>query len=77
MTGLSPVFLSKIAHLLEEEENEIYTLTLYYLDKEDLKYFNKEISNKVKRIFEILIDDSKKHAELLRLMLALGDQHVG
>ena len=70
------MFLTRVARLLQEEENEIYTLTLYYSDGKGLKYFNKEALIKAKRIFKKLIDDSKKHAEFLKLILALRGQHV-
>jgi len=65
-------FINKIAHCLEEEEVDVYTLTLYSLNSSDVDYFNEKDREQVKRIFKILMDDTKHHAELLKLIVEMG-----
>ena len=72
MPELAPEFMKKIAQLLEEEETDIYTLSLYSMNSDDLKYFNEPDRDKIKRIFKILMDDTKYHSELLKLIVELG-----
>ena len=74
MTIMSPLtdsFMKKIAHLLQEEELDIYTLTLYCLNEADLDFFVEKDRRRVEAIFGILLEDTKKHAELLRLIVSL------
>ena len=72
MTSLGRDFLMRIAHSLEEEEIDVYTLVLYSLNDRDLKYFNEADQVKIKRIFNILIEDTKHHADLLKLIVEMG-----
>ena len=72
MTSLSRDFLMRIAHSLEEEEIDVYTLVLYSLNDHDLRYFNEADQEKIKRIFNILIEDTKHHADLLKLIVEMG-----
>ena len=72
MPELSSEFIKKIAHSLEEEETDIYTLSLYSMNSDDLNYFNEPDRERIKRIFKILMDDTKHHAELLKLIVELG-----
>ncbi|MBI3252378.1 MAG: hypothetical protein HYZ52_03535 [Candidatus Omnitrophica bacterium] len=72
MSPLSGNFIKKIAHSLEEEEIDIYVLTLYCLSSDDLDYFSEKDRERVKRIFKILIEDTKHHAELLKLVVDIG-----
>ena len=72
MPQLSSEFIKKIAHSLEEEETDVYTLSLYSMNGDDLKYFNEPDRERIKRIFTILLDDTKHHSELLKLIVELG-----
>ena len=47
-------FIQKIAHALQEEEVDVYTLVLHSLNSDDLNYFNEADRERVKRIFKIL-----------------------
>ncbi len=69
---LSNDFINKIAALLEDEELDIYTLTLYSLNSKDMEYFNEPDRERVKRIFKTLIEDTQHHAELLKLIVEMG-----
>ncbi len=61
-----------MAHCLQEEEEDIYTMTLYGFNSEDMNYFNEKDKEQVKRIFKVLMDDTKHHAELLKLIVEIG-----
>ena len=74
MASLSYDFIQKIAHALEEEEVDVYTLALYSLNSDDLNYFNEKDRERVKRIFKILAEDTKHHADLLRLIVEMGSR---
>ena len=74
MTNLSDDFIRKIAHSLQEEEIDVYLLNLYYRDSEDLNYFAEKDREKIKKIFNILIEDTRYHAELLKLIVELGSR---
>ncbi|GEM_PF-2441360 len=65
-------FIKKIAHSLEEEEVDIFTLTLYSLSSDDLNYFDDKDRERIKAIFKVLMEDTKRHAELLKLIVELG-----
>lgn len=67
-------FIKKIAHSLQEEEEDIYTMTLYSMNSDDMNYFNEKDQEQVKRIFKILKDDTKHHAELLKLIVEMGSR---
>ena len=72
MSILSHDFIRKIARALEEEETDVYTLALYSINSDDINYFNDTDREKVKRIFKTLADDTKHHAELLKLIVEMG-----
>ena len=74
MTILSYDFIQKTAKALEEEETDIYTLALYSLNSDDLNYFNEADKERVKRIFKILAEDTKHHADILKLIIEMGSQ---
>ena len=74
MAALSRDFIKKIAHVLEEEEVDVYTLALYSLNSDDLNYFNEKDKEKVKRIFKVLMEDTKHHADLLKLIVEMGSR---
>ncbi len=67
-------FIKKIAHSLQEEEEDIYTMTLYSMNSDDMNYFSEKDSEQIKRIFKILMDDTKHHAELLKLIVEMGSR---
>ena len=69
---LPPDFIKKIAHSLHEEEVDIFVLTLYYRNSSDLNYFGDEDRKKIRGIFDILIKDTERHAELLKLIVEMG-----
>lgn len=66
-------FVKKIARALEEEEVDVYTLMLYSLSSDDVSFFSEEDREQVKKIFKILIEDTKHHAALLKLIVELGE----
>ena len=74
MVGLSYDFMQKIARALQEEEVDVYTLSLYSINSDDLNYFSEPDREKVRRIFKVLIEDTNHHAELLKLIIELGSR---
>ena len=56
----------KLAKLLQEEEVDLYVLTMHYQNDGDLNYFSEPDRQRVKDIFDILIEDTQRHAELLK-----------
>ena len=72
MSWLPHDFFKKIAHSLEEEEVDIFTMTLYCMSSDDMNYFNEKDRERVKGIFKILMDDTKRHAELLKSIVEVG-----
>ena len=74
MAALSHDFIQKIADALEEEGVDVYTLVLYWLNSDDLNYFNEANKEKVERIFKILIEDTRHHADLLKIIVDMGSK---
>lgn len=74
MTTLPPGLLQEIAKALEEEEMDVYTLTLYSMSRDDMNFFSEEARKKVLAIFQTLIRDTREHAELLRLIVEMGSR---
>ena len=74
MKNLPNEFIRKIAGLYEEEEVDVYTLTLHLMSSDDMNYFAEKDREKVKSIFKILIEDTRRHAELLKLIVELGSK---
>ena len=72
MQHLSDEFIKKIARSLQEEEVDVYVLTLYCRNSKDLEYFDLKSRERVKQIFNVLIEDTQRHAELLALIVDLG-----
>lgn len=72
MSKLSDDFIRKIAHSLEEEEVDIYIMTLYSINSDDMNYFGEKDKEQVKRIFKILMEDTQHHAALLKLIVEMG-----
>ncbi len=69
---LSQDFMRKIAHCLEEEELDIYLLLIYSLSSDDMNFFEEKDRQRVQEIFKILTEDTKRHSELLRLIVETG-----
>lgn len=65
-------YIRKIAKALEEEEVDVYTLMLYSLNSDDVEYFSEADREQVKQIFKILIEDTRHHAALLKLVVEIG-----
>lgn len=72
MTAFSDSFFKKIAQSLQEEEIDVYVMNLYYRNRDDINYFNEKDRQRVQEIFDVLIEDTKRHAELLQLIVELG-----
>lgn len=70
--SLSYNFLKKIAHSLQEEEIDIYLLVLYSMSADDMNFFEEKDRERVAAIFKILTEDTKRHAELLKLIVETG-----
>lgn len=71
---LSKDFMTKIARAMQDEEIDVYTLSLYCMNASDLAFFSESDQLRVKEIFRMLIDDTRRHAELLKLILELGEK---
>ena len=74
MAVLSEDFVRKIFRALEEEEEDLYVLTMHYLNSEDLHFFGEKDREKIQKILEVLIRDTKQHSELLKLILELAEK---
>ena len=74
MTSFSDDFFRKVAKSLQEEEIDVYVLNLYYRNREDIRFFNEKDRKRVQQIFDVLIEDTKRHAELLQLIVELGSR---
>ncbi len=67
-------FEVKLTELLQEEELDLYVLTMHYRNDGDLGYFNEPDRRRVKGIFDILIEDTQKHAELLKKIMGIEEK---
>lgn len=47
-------------------------MTLYSINSNDLSYFSEPDREKVRKIFRILMEDTKHHVELLKLIVDLA-----
>ncbi len=71
--GVLPVpFVEKIAKSLQDEEVDVYLLSLYSLNSKDLEFFSPKDRQRIKKIFNVLLKDTKRHAEILKLIINLG-----
>lgn len=59
--------------MLQEEELGLYVLTMHYRNDGDLNYFPEADRRRIKSILDILIQDTKRHAELLKKIAALKE----
>lgn len=74
MAVLSEDFVRKIFRALEEEEEDLYVLTMHYLNSEDLNFFGEKDRVRIRKILETLIHDTKQHSDLLKLILELTEK---
>lgn len=72
MSALPEPIVRRLVHLLQEEEMDVYTMMLYTMGREDIEYFDPKDREEVKRIFSVLMEDTKHHQEILRLMIGPG-----
>ena len=66
---LSASIKDKLAHLLQEEEMDLYILTLHYRNDGDLNFFPHEDRKKVRKILDVLIHDTQKHSDLIKSII--------
>ena len=64
---------NKLAKMLQEEELDLYVLTMHYRNDGDLNYFPDADRKRIRSILDILIQDTKRHAELLREIAELEE----
>jgi hypothetical protein len=64
--------LNKLSRCLEDEEVDVYTLTLYGLNSKDMEYFDEEDRRRIKAIFNVLMEDTRRHMDLLKLIVEVG-----
>ena len=64
---------SELARMLQEEELGLYVMTMHYCNDGDLNYFPEADRRRIKSILDILIQDTKRHAELLKKIAALKE----
>lgn len=72
MIRLTKSFKDKLIWLLREEEVDLYVLTMHYLNDGELAFFEGADRSRVKHIFNILIQDTKEHARILKSLLESG-----
>lgn len=63
--------IKKIICSLEDEETDIFLMTLYCMSSDEMDFFNGEDRGQVKRIFKKLAEDTRRHAELLKSMISV------
>ena len=59
--------------MLQEEELDLYVLTMHYRNDGDLNYFPELDRKRIRSILDILIQDTKRHAQLLREIAELEE----
>jgi len=67
----SDSFVQKIFLSLSEEEEDLYVLNMHYKNSEDMNYFNEQDRGQIKKIFDVLIKDTQRHSDLLKLIYEL------
>lgn len=58
-----------LTHLLQEEETDLYILTLHYRNDGDLNFFPASDRERVKKILDVLIQDTQKHSEMIQSII--------
>lgn len=64
-------FSDRIISCLNDEEVDLYVLTMHYQNNGDLGYFAASDQKRIREIFSVLIRDTHKHRELLERILDL------
>ena len=72
MAKPSKQFKTKLLQLLQEEEVDLYVLTMHYRNDGELAYFDEPDRRRVKHILDILIRDTKRHSEILQRIVRRG-----
>ncbi len=72
--SLSKSIQDKLAHLLQEEEMDLFLLTLHYRNDGDLNFFPHEDRKRVRKILDHLIQDTQKHSDLIKSMIDMEDE---
>ena len=67
-------FKDELTKFLEEEELDLYVLSMHYLNDGDLNYFRVSDRRRVRSIFDVLIQDTQRHAELLKNILETSEK---
>lgn len=66
---LSKAVKHKLTQLLQEEETDLYILTLHYRNDGDLNFFPEADRKQVKKILDVLIQDTQRHSEVIQLII--------
>ena len=69
MAKLPKQFRVRLIRLLQEEEVDLYVLTMHYRNNGELTYFDEVNRQRIKNIFDILIRDTKRHSEILKYII--------
>ena len=77
MEDVPETFTEKLALILNDEETDLYILTLHYRNKTDLDYFNPQDRKRIQHILDILIKDTKHHSELLEQTIEMAEKPRG
>ena len=72
--ALPDQFKEKLARTLEEEESDLFVLTMHYRNNGDLNFFNQRDQKRIKSILDTLIHDTERHATVLKMMIYSGEK---
>ncbi len=61
----------KLEQLLQEEETDLYILTLHYRNDGDLNFFPEADRKQVKKILDVLIQDTQRHSKIIQSIIEL------
>ena len=64
-------FKEKLLRALQDEESDLFILTMHYRNDGDLNYFNEIDRRRVKTALDILIGDTERHSKMLKALLDL------
>ncbi len=74
MTQLPRDFIKKFTKCLYEEEEDIYVLALYSMSADDMEFFAEADRVRIRSIFKVLMEDTRRHSDLLRLIIEMGER---
>ena len=69
--SLSKSIKEKLSRLLQEEEMDLFLLTLHYRNDGDLNFFPHEDRKRVRKILDVLIQDTQRHSDLIKSILEI------